>query len=203
MPGMSSPPRRRVPLDTPERLAEVLAAAIDVVAEVGYERFNMDLVAQRAHVSKGSLYQRWPSKAHLIVAALDANRVEVEAPNTGAYLSDVRELAKRWLRTEVPGDRRGLLLALLEGGRRDPELVRLMSEQLGQGGVSPMTVVLEAAEKRGELPAGVDLELLGELPMALAITTLLFKDQAMDEALVDRIVDGLLAPMLGRRDHRQ
>jgi AcrR family transcriptional regulator len=200
---MSSPPRRRVSLDTPERLAEVLAAAIDVVAEVGYERFNMDLVAQRAHVSKGSLYQRWPSKAHLIVAALDANRVEVAAPDTGTYLEDVRELAKRWLRAEMPGDRRGLLLALLEGSRRDPELARLMGEQLGEGGISPMTVVLEAAEKRGELPAGVDTELLGELPMSLAITNLLFRDQPLTEALVDRIVDGLLAPLLGRPDHRQ
>jgi AcrR family transcriptional regulator len=140
---MPSPPRRRVPLDTPERLAEVLAAAIDVVAEVGYERFNMDLVAQRAHVSKGSLYQRWPSKAHLIVAALDANRVEVTAPDTGSYLEDVRELSKRWVRAEMPGDRRGLLLALLEGSRRDPELARLMGEQPG---TSPLRVTSAAAD---------------------------------------------------------
>jgi hypothetical protein len=37
--------------------------------------------------------------------------------------------------------------------------------------------------------------------MALAVTTLLFRDQPLDEALIDRIVDGLLAPLLGRRDH--
>lgn len=198
---MSSPSRRRVPLDTPERLAEVLTAALDAVAEVGYERFNMDLVAQRAHVSKGSLYQRWPSKAHLIVAALRANRIEVEAPNTGSYLGDVRELCKRWLRSEIPGDRRGLLLALLEGSRRDAELSRLMTEQLGQGGANPMAEVLAAADARGELPPGVDLELLTELPLAVAISRLLFRDAPVTEELVDRIVDGLLGPLLGQRDH--
>jgi AcrR family transcriptional regulator len=198
---MSSPSRRRVPLDNPERLAEVLTAAIDAVAEVGYERFNMDLVAQRAHVSKGSLYQRWPSKAHLIVAALDAHRVEISAPDTGSYLGDVRELAKRWLRTEVPGDRRGLLLALLEGSRRDPELARLMTEQLGQGGANPMAEVLAAATARGELPPGVDLELLADMPLALAMNHLLFRDAPLTEELIDRIVDGLLAPLLGQRDH--
>ena len=198
---MPSPSRRRVPLDNPERLAEVLTAAIDAVAEVGYERFNMDLVAQRAHVSKGSLYQRWPSKAHLIVAALDSHRVEIKAPDTGSYLGDVRALAKRWLRTEVPGDRRGLLLALLEGSRRDPELARLMTEQLGQGGANPMAEVLAAATARGELPPGVDLELLAELPLALAMNHLLFRDVPLTEALIDRIVDGLLAPLLGQRDH--
>ncbi|QUQ68464.1 TetR/AcrR family transcriptional regulator [Kutzneria sp. CA-103260] len=198
---MSSPSRRRVPLDTPERLAEVLTAALDVVAEVGYERFNMDLVAQKAHVSKGSLYQRWPSKAHLIVAALNANRVEVVAPDTGSYLGDVRELCKRWLRAEVPGDRRGLLLALLEGSRRDLELSRLMTEQMGQGGTNPMAEVLAAADARGELPPGLDLELMAELPLAVAISGLLFRDAPLTEQLIDRIVDGLLAPLLGQRDH--
>jgi AcrR family transcriptional regulator len=198
---MSSPSRRRVPLDTPERLAEVLTAALDVVAEVGYERFNMDLVAQKAHVSKGSLYQRWPSKAHLIVAALNANRVEVAAPDTGSYLGDVRELCKRWLAADVPGDRRGLLLALLEGSRRDLELSRLMTEQMGQGGVNPMAEVLAAADARGELPPNVDLELMAELPLALAISGLLFRDAPITEQLIDRIVDGLLAPLLGHRDH--
>jgi AcrR family transcriptional regulator len=198
---MSSPSRRRVPLDTPERLAEVLTAALDVVAEVGYERFNMDLVAQKAHVSKGSLYQRWPSKAHLIVAALNANRVEVAAPDTGSYLGDVRELCKRWLAADMPGDRRGLLLALLEGSRRDLELSRLMTEQMGQGGVNPMAEVLAAADARGELPPNVDLELLAELPLALAISGLLFRDAPITEQLIDRIVDGLLAPLLGHRDH--
>jgi AcrR family transcriptional regulator len=198
---MPSPSRRRVPLDTPERRAEVLTAALDVVAEVGYERFNMDLVAQRGHVSKGSLYQRWPSKAHLIVAALNANRVDVPTPDTGSYLEDVRELAKRWLRAEVPGDRRGLMLALLEGSRRDPELARLMTEQLGRGGANPMAEVLAAATARGELPPGVDLELLADLPLALALNNLLFKDVPLTEELIDRIVDGLLAPLLGQR-HR-
>lgn len=198
---MPSPPRRRVPLDTPERLAEVQTAALDAVAEVGYERFNMDLVAQRAHVSKGSLYQRWPSKAHLLVAALDANRVEVTAPDTGSYLGDVRELCKRWLRLDVLGDRRGLILALLEGSRRDPELARLMTEQLSESGTNPMAQVLAAASARGELPPGVDQELLGELPMALAVNALLFRGAPMTEELVDRIVDGLLGPLLGHRDH--
>jgi len=200
---MSSPSRRRVPLDTPERLAEVQTAALDAVSEVGYERFNMDLVAQRAHVSKGSLYQRWPSKAHLLVAALTANRVEVEAPDTGSYLDDVRELCKLWLRVQVLGDQRGLVLAMLEGSRRDPELARLMIEQLSRGGADPMAEVLAAASARGELPPEVDLELLAELPMALAFNFLLFRDMPLSEELVDRIVDGLLAPLLGRRDHSE
>ncbi len=55
----------RTSLDTPARQQEVFAAVLHVFADVGYARFNMDLVA--------SLYRRWPSKARLIVDALKAN----------------------------------------------------------------------------------------------------------------------------------
>ena len=38
-------PLGRTPLDAPERQQEVFAAVLGVLAEVGYARFNMDLVA--------------------------------------------------------------------------------------------------------------------------------------------------------------
>ncbi|AHH94647.1 TetR/AcrR family transcriptional regulator [Kutzneria viridogrisea] len=195
--------RRRVPLEDPARQREVFEATLDVVAEVGYERFNMDLLAQRAHVSKASLYQRWPSKAHLLVAALHATRVEPVLPDTGSYLDDVRELSRQWLRAGLRGDTRGLVLALLEGSRRDPELANLMAQTLGQGAEPPMEAVLAAAVARGEIPASVDTELLADLPMGLAMVNLLFKGTQPTEELLDRIVDGVLAPLLRGPDHSE
>ena len=199
--GEQPKPRRKVPLDSPQRLREVLDAALAVVADVGYERFNMDLVAQRAHVSKGSLYQRWPSKAHLLVAALDANQIVVESPDTGSFLEDVRELGRRWLRATGDGDPRGIALALLEGSRRDAELARLLSERVGQGERPPMRDIVDAATARGELPGGLDLDLFGDLPLAMVMANVLFKGVPMSDDLVDRIVDGVLAPLLGNADH--
>jgi AcrR family transcriptional regulator len=47
-----------------------VTAAIDVLAEVGYERMTVDMVAARAKAGKAPLYRRWPSKADLVLDAV-------------------------------------------------------------------------------------------------------------------------------------
>ena len=49
----------------------VLAAALTVYGEVGWAGFTLDRVARRAPVGKAALYRRWPSKEHLLLAALE------------------------------------------------------------------------------------------------------------------------------------
>ncbi len=74
-------PRRR--LAPEERKAELLAAALAVFAELGFERATLQDVADRAGVTKGALYHYFDSKnelfielvrarVHDLVAALDA-----------------------------------------------------------------------------------------------------------------------------------
>ena len=57
-----------------DREREVLDAALEVLAEVGYDRLTMDAVAQRAKASKATLYRRWNSKATLVVDALASQK---------------------------------------------------------------------------------------------------------------------------------
>ena len=50
-----------------DREREILDAALEVLAEVGYDRLTMDAVAQRAKASKATLYRRssstrWPAR---------------------------------------------------------------------------------------------------------------------------------------------
>src|SRR3954466_1515914 len=52
------------------REAEILEAALEVLAEVGYDRFTMDAVALRAKASKATLYRRWNGKVQLVIDAL-------------------------------------------------------------------------------------------------------------------------------------
>src|SRR3974390_1691711 len=72
--GMSGPvtlvpkPLRR---DAELNLARILTAARDVFAEHGYEA-SMDQIAARAQVGIGTLYRRFPAKADLCAAVIDA-----------------------------------------------------------------------------------------------------------------------------------
>src|SRR6266705_1481360 len=51
----------------------ILSAAIGLLGEAGYEAMTMDAVAARAHASKTTIYRRWPGKAELVRAAVDAH----------------------------------------------------------------------------------------------------------------------------------
>lgn len=44
---------------TPEREAELYAAVLDLLREVGYEALTMDAIAARTKSSKATLYRQW------------------------------------------------------------------------------------------------------------------------------------------------
>ena len=92
----TTPPRR--PRIEGDREAEVLDAAVAVLAEVGYDRLTMDQVALTARASKATLYRRWSSKAELVVDAVSRTRV---CP-TRAHPTPGRCAATCW---RWPGDR--------------------------------------------------------------------------------------------------
>lgn len=48
----------------------VLGAARDLLVERGYTATSIDAIATRAGVSRTAIYRRWPSKAHVIAAAV-------------------------------------------------------------------------------------------------------------------------------------
>ena len=73
---------RRVPIQdrSRQRVERILAAAVEILGEVGFEAATMEGIAQRAETSIGSLYQFFPNK----VAIFD----EV----AGRYLTGARAL---------------------------------------------------------------------------------------------------------------
>ena len=48
----------------------ILAAAIALVREVGYDNVTIEAIAGRAGVGKATIYRRWPSKEPLIADAI-------------------------------------------------------------------------------------------------------------------------------------
>ncbi|MEU6721742.1 TetR/AcrR family transcriptional regulator [Nonomuraea sp. NPDC046802] len=187
---------RKVPLSNPDRRREVLDAVLELLAEVGYERLTMDLVAQRARASKATLYQRWPSKARLAVAALEQHRPLITDHDTGCLVEDLRHLLVSWLAGWTSLDR-GLAIALLEGSRTDAELARLRRERLHRPLRQAAQAILARARQRGQIPDGVDGELLLEMPLSVVLMHVLIEGEQPDRALVDRVVDRGLAPLLG------
>ena len=50
----------------------ILATALELLGEGGIDGMAMDLLAERAGVSKATIYRRWPSKEQLVFDALSS-----------------------------------------------------------------------------------------------------------------------------------
>ena len=69
------------------RDTQILEAAIDVLAEMGFDGMTIDMVAARAEAGKATIYRRWPSKADLVldaVAYMKAGELDLSASPTRA-----------------------------------------------------------------------------------------------------------------------
>src|SRR3954462_11550662 len=107
------------------RDAEILDAALDVLAETGYDGMTIDMVAARAKAGKATVYRRWSSKAELVIDAVACMKRgdldEANLPNTGTLRGDLVALIKP--RNIEEGERKLQVMAgLMSMLSRTPEL---------------------------------------------------------------------------------
>jgi AcrR family transcriptional regulator len=70
------------------RMAQIVDAAAEVFAEVGYEAATTNAVAARAGVSPGSLYQFFAGKDDLVRALTEAYATELAAAHDAAFRAE-------------------------------------------------------------------------------------------------------------------
>ncbi len=71
-----------------------LAAALELLAEVGFEGTTMQAVADRSGLHTSALYRRWPSRVQLIEDAVSPVLAVTSAPPTGDLVRDVRRFVR-------------------------------------------------------------------------------------------------------------
>jgi AcrR family transcriptional regulator len=130
----------------------ILAAAAELVVEVGYERVTVDAIAARAHASKSTMYRKWPGKAELVADALrrQAEGRATELPDTGGVRGDllltVRSIAQRF----TSGEAGPSLLSLVEATRADQVLRDIIRSQIDERSGHDGALICARAMSRGE-----------------------------------------------------
>ncbi len=190
------PPRRGRPREHAVDKA-ILAAAVDLLAEVGYARLTMDQVTARAGVGKASVYLRWPNKVALVAEAIQhCFGVVPEVPDTGSLPEDMLTFLRGLLRAQSAATR---AMAAVSGEIvSNPELRKAWRRSTEGTLRACVRVIVERAVGRGELPAASDVELLTALPLALLQHWRLEHEQNADDALVRRIIDQFYSLPAGR-----
>jgi len=177
------------------RDAALRDAALELLAELGYDRLSIDAVAARAKASKMTIYRRWSGKAELIVDALSSLRKPRELPpDTGSLRGDLEAMARNPVSPDTRFDAQ-LLLGLVTALARDPELRQVIREHfLGQGGVR-IRQVFERAVARGEIPPDRNLDLLISVFPALVLHHLLLFGELPDASFTTQVMDELILPL--------
>jgi AcrR family transcriptional regulator len=194
MTSTTRPPGR--PPD-PEREAAILDAALEVLAEVGYDRLTVSAVHRRAHASAKTVYRRWSGKEELMTAALQhavtrAGATPDEVPDTGTLRGDLVAILYRPDAAPTRNLAHGLLAVAATSG----ELGALALELLRSQEARQMKVVLARARERGETGDGLDPMLVADVTRGMTLQHLLLTDEPADAEFVETLVDRVLLPVI-------
>ena len=124
---MASPEEDRAAVARAERRAQILVAAKEVFADVGYHEASINAIIERAGIARGTFYLYFTSKAAVFDALLDEamgalrkriTRIDVDDPTAPPPQVQLREGLVRIL-DYVLSDR--LLATILLAGAKAPE----------------------------------------------------------------------------------
>jgi AcrR family transcriptional regulator len=140
----------------------VFQAMLGLLASRGYREISVETLAERAGVSRTTIYRRWPSKAAIVAAAVSSLYLDrVELPDIGSLSEDLVALLSESYRLMADGDGRVLERLVRESGQ-NPELVDVVRSIL-YARRRLYATLLNRAIARGELPPEMDQELLLDL----------------------------------------
>lgn len=175
----------------------ILDAALEVLAEVGYDRMTIDAVAVRAGAARATVYRRWPTKAQLMldaVARMTGADIDPSAlPDTGSLREDMvatiadQSAAEQQVRIQV-------LASLLLLAKTDRSLA---DAALGEG-IGPWITVnrelLQRAIDRGEFPEA-DVDTLAQVIPMMCVARAV-QQQPITREFSLALIDGVILPAM-------
>jgi AcrR family transcriptional regulator len=173
-----------------------LAAALELVVEVGYDNVSMDAIAERARSSKATIYRHWSGKAEVVAEAVRCRSCEQYViPETGTLRTDL--LA--WLEgmADALNEQDGALMAAVVWAMRsDAVLADLMRSQMSEGKQVVVQAILDQAIARGEVAAATEPAVLLEVLQPMVLMRMIIQGEPLDEAFLTHLVDDVALRLL-------
>jgi AcrR family transcriptional regulator len=186
------------PRDENARLA-ILAAAAELLLARGLEAVSMDAVAERAGVSKATIYRWWPSKETLALDALYHEWAQPAVRETGSVRGDLLLLLRPWVRLVRKRAYGRVIGALVTEAQTDPAFAEQYRERFVEPRRDAARPIFVRAIGRGELPASTDVELALDLIYGPLYHRLLHGHAPLSERFLEDVVDTVLAGLAASR----
>ena len=182
--GEKRPPGR--PRSEESRQA-ILRSTLKLLTETGFPQLSIEAIAADADVSKATVYRWWPTKAALVADAFsDSASDELRFPDTGSVQKDM-SLQMRQVVRVFRSQRGKVVAALLGGGQSDPELIAAFRERFLWPRRRQAYQTLQRGIDRGELPAGIDMNLILDSLYGPIYMRFLIRHDELNESFADAL----------------
>ena len=183
---------------------EILDAALEVLAETGYDGMTIDMVAARAKAGKATLYRRWASKGELVIDAVACmKQTDLEPsklPNTGSLRGDLIAMIKPHAIMDAE-KKLHVMAGLMSLISKNPELADSATAAIVEPRAAVNRMFLRRAIERGEIRPEVDIETLSLVSAAMVSYRTLMLRKPVDRAYLVSIIDGVILPAVGLLPH--
>lgn len=186
---------------TPEETkSRLIAAAVEVFAERGYEGTRVTDITRQAGLSSGAIYSHYGSKAELLVDAIRAH-----GPNEVGRLLEtddrrtpIPDILHRLGSTLEHRDQRqgSMLLEALAASRRDPEVAKVLADSL-LGREDLMAGLVRHGRRVGDLDEDASPEVLARFCLMVVLGAMVVRvldlpptDPTDWSRFIGRLVDG-------------
>jgi AcrR family transcriptional regulator len=188
-----SQPRKPNPARRSERSRQaVLAAARDLVSELGYAKVSIEAIAARAGVGKQTIYRWWPSKGAVIfdsVLALSESEEGMRLPDTGDLEADLKTVMRATVAEFADPVFEAPIRALNTEIIGDPALAAQYREKLAGPVDEAKKERLRSAQQAGQLAADADLDLVLEVLYAPLYQRWLHRSGPLTPQYADALVE--------------
>ena len=172
------------------RLA-ILAAALELVGEVGYARLTIEGIAARSGAGKQTIYRWWPSKADVLFDAL-ATKADLHVPvsDQGSYPADLRAFLDASFRLAGPVVVE-VLRALMAQAQVDEAFGDRFWQSFLQRRRDALGEIVQRARGRGDLPPGISAGTVADIVFGVLWYRVLTTREPPGESLTEELVTAL------------
>ena len=175
----------------------ILQAANELLESEGFAALTVEAIAERAGVSKATVYRWWPNKAAVVMDGfLSTVSSEVPFPHTDCAQEDIRLHMRRLIKA-LGGKMGRTVAALIAEGQADRELAEALRSRWLSARRAEVKEILEHGMTRGELREDLDLEVAVDSLYGPIYYRLLVDHAPLEEnfaeALADHVFSGLSA----------
>jgi AcrR family transcriptional regulator len=177
----------------------ILQAANDLLETEGFAAVTVEAIAERAGVSKATVYRWWPNRAAVVMDGfLSIVSSEVPFPHTGRAREDIR-IHMRRLAEAFSGKIGSTVAALIAEGQSDPELAEALRSRWLSVRRAEAREILKLGIERGELREDLDPEVAVDVLYGPIYYRMLVGHAPLDDDFADALADHVFSG-LGARD---